>query len=80
MIPITILSEWPAYKEAHMTPETRRTTGLTWPAVFMIVACGALYQYYYNWRKERYREVITDYYWKYFDRAPDAPGLDHWTM
>jgi len=46
----------------------------------MVAAAGVGYQYYYDLKKERYREVITGYYWKYFNRAPDKTGLDHWVM
>lgn len=58
----------------------RRKARLTWLVVFAVVATGLAYQHHYDLKKERYREAITGYYQKYFDREPDAAGLHHWTM
>jgi len=46
----------------------------------LILAFGFTYQFFYNREKEKYREVITGFYRKYFNREPDTIGLNHWTM
>ena len=54
--------------------------GITWVLILLVVAGGLTYQRHYDLKKERYREAITGYYRKYFDREPDPAGLHHWTM
>lgn len=51
---------------------------LSWALVFLILCTGIIYQWQYHRREIYYRQVITGYYWKYFNRAPDPIGLTHW--
>ncbi len=46
----------------------------------LILFMGFSYQYLYGLEKKRYEGIITGFYQKYFERAPDPVDLEHWTM
>ena len=61
-----------------MKIDRRQKTYLTYFLIAGIVVSGITFQTYYNHKRERYAEIISDYYRRYMRREPDPAGLRHY--